>query len=351
MHSLYFEMRCLQKSTFAKLIPVFLIIALLLTYSENILTQSFSNSTKHIIYDEKKCPIIYYGKQYGLEIGQAYNPLLVGNAAIKYYQIYLDTRDPIYKERFLHCINILIKLSKKRDNFIVITYPFPWKYYNLPAGWASCMSQAAAVLAFYEAFLLTKNTTYKLLAKMALKAFMVPVDRGGLAYNVDGGLWFEEYAYPNSTVKPFVLNGFLYSLIRLYQYYNLSGDIEAKYLFQRGLYALKKMLPLFDTGSWTKYDLVGTDAPWVKHELHVEFLRILYEYTGDIFIYQYYKKFSNYEKNIEGIKHFLRYYVALYIRLYLALPILERFIINFILVIILFLYFSIKKCYVKREPI
>lgn len=72
-------------------------------------------------------------------------------------------------------------------------------------------------------------------------------------------LWFirryEEY--PTSPAS-FVLNGFIYSLLGLY---DLNATVpaslsrDAGHLYEQGMISLKKMLLLFDTGSGTIYDL------------------------------------------------------------------------------------------------
>ncbi len=66
---------------------------------------------------------------------------------------------------------------------------------------------------------------------------------------------YEEY--PTSPAS-FVLNGFIYSLLGLYDLNataptSLSRD--AGHLYEQGMISLKKMLMLFDTGSGTIYDL------------------------------------------------------------------------------------------------
>lgn len=67
--------------------------------------------------------------------------------------------------------------------------------------------------------------------------------------------WYEEYP-----TKPasFVLNGFIYSLLGLYDLNatappHLTKDVQN--LYNQGMVSLKKMLVLFDTGSGTIYDL------------------------------------------------------------------------------------------------
>ena len=202
----------------------------------------------------------------------------------------------------------------------MVVYRYPHPYYGLPERWRSCMAQGAALLLFYQVRRLVGNDNDIVsVVRLLLNGFKVRVEDGGLAYDVDGGLWFEEYAHPRGQKKPFVLNGFMYSLIRLYEYYKLSKDAEALDLFELGLRGLKKLIHRFDTGKWTLYDLLGTDASWPKHKLHVEFSRKLYMYTGDGDLGFYYRKFRSYMFGIEGVKHFAKYYSSRMVRKILLL--------------------------------
>ncbi len=272
------------------------------------------NSTIVHMRDEFGCPKTYYGRQYGVYIGWVYNPLSVAEEAIGLYN--RAKSDPSARKRFFNCIDIILNHVVDRGNYAVVVYKFPWGYYGgLPAGWSSAMSQAAAILALYYAYKLSGNEEYRGYAKKLLKAFWIPVEEGGLSYKVgENGLWFEEYAHKDLSVKPFVLNGFMYALIRLYEYYVVSRDDEAFELFRRGMNALKAMIHLFDTGKWTKYDLVGTDASWPKHMLHVKFAERLYELTNDQLMKYYYEKFKGYRTSVEGLKRWARYYFAVLLR-------------------------------------
>lgn len=66
---------------------------------------------------------------------------------------------------------------------------------------------------------------------------------------------YEEYP---TTPPSFVLNGFIYSLLGLYDLNSTAPSNigrEAGQLFNQGMLSLKKMLLLYDTGSGTSYDL------------------------------------------------------------------------------------------------
>lgn len=89
----------------------------------------------------------------------------------------------------------------------------------------------------------------------------------------------------------FVLNGFIYSLIGLYDVMSLApkesaGD--AQLLFDQGMQTLKKLLPLYDTGSGSVYDLrhftlglAPNIARWSYHSTHINQLHLLSTIDSD----------------------------------------------------------------------
>ena len=106
-------------------------------------------------------------------------------------------------------------------------------------------------------------------------------------------LWFQEYPTEPNT---FVLNGFMYSLIGLYDLwhltkYSVSSDkigvrnegLEAGELFLSGMKSLKTMLPFYDVTSGSVYDLrhvtmSGVEpkvARWDYHSVHINLLYLL----------------------------------------------------------------------------
>lgn len=124
---------------------------------------------------------------------------------------------------------------------------------------------------------------YLTAALKGLKPFRVPSSEGGVkATFMNKYHWYEEYP-----TKPasFVLNGFVYSLLGLYDLINIAppGQAqEAELLYNEGMASLKNMLTLFDMGSVTSYDLrhftIGTApnlARWDYHATHVNQLLLL----------------------------------------------------------------------------
>lgn len=100
------------------------------------------------------------------------------------------------------------------------------------------------------------DAKYLRAALNGLKPFRIPSRQGGVFAKFMGKYdWYEEYP---TTPASFVLNGFIYSLLGLYDLNatapkNLSH--QAGHLFEQGMISLKKMLLMYDTGSGSIYDL------------------------------------------------------------------------------------------------
>lgn len=131
------------------------------------------------------------------------------------------------------------------------------EFNELKTGWYSAMGQGHAISLLARAYFHSMGDTKYLRAAInGLKPFRVPSRQGGVLAKFMGKFeWYEEYP---TTPASFVLNGFIYSLLGLYDLNatapkNLSR--EAGLLFDQGMVSLKKMLLMYDTGSGSIYDL------------------------------------------------------------------------------------------------
>lgn len=119
------------------------------------------------------------------------------------------------------------------------------------------MGQGHAISLLARAYHHSKGDSRYLRAAVdGMKPFRVPSKQGGVLAKFLGKFdWYEEYP---TTPASFVLNGFIYSLLGLYDL-NATAPLtmakEARSLYDQGMISLKKMLVLFDTGSGTIYDL------------------------------------------------------------------------------------------------
>ncbi|KAG8291443.1 D-glucuronyl C5-epimerase [Homalodisca vitripennis] len=155
---------------------------------------------------------------------------------------------------------------------------------DLLPGWLSAMGQGHGISVLARAYYHSGGERQYLdTALKALKPFRVLSKDGGvLALYLGQVPWYEEY--PTEPAS-FVLNGFIYSLIGLYDLLSLAPALQAREaaaLFHQGVKSLKKLLLAFDNGSGTNYDLrhltIGCApniARWDYHATHVNQLLLL----------------------------------------------------------------------------
>ncbi|XP_052715629.1 D-glucuronyl C5-epimerase B-like isoform X1 [Crassostrea angulata] len=160
---------------------------------------------------------------------------------------------------------------------------------ELDSGWYSAMGQGQAISLLVRAYVVSKDVKYIDAAGKALSVFDIPSYQGGITSKyLNTYEWYEEYPTSPSS---FVLNGFMYSLIGLYDLRETAtGKIreKASELFNRGMRTLKAMLLLFDSGTGTFYDLrhitaglAPNRARWDYHKVHINQVQLLSEVDSD----------------------------------------------------------------------
>lgn len=319
-----------------------LLLALLLSVVVGFYQEHVKTTSLYFLDDGNGCPLRHYPISGGVV---AYNPLVVA----RYAKSYFEMREDGWRSKFLHCIEILERHLQERNGLLLVIYKFSWPKYDLPANWSSCMAQSSAIVAFHYAYLVTGNVTYENISDRLIDAFFVEVKKGGLAYDTGEGLWYEEYAHPNMKQRPYVLNGFMYSLLELHQAYELKGDRRLKALFDRGIKALLSKIDEFDTGYWSKYDLVGTISPWKYHWVHIEELEQLYNMTGDLRLKEWADKWRSYVFSLAGVSKWTIHTINGF-RIWLAkLPLPSVVLLNLVISALLLKAFSFTRNYLRKR--
>ena len=160
----------------------------------------------------------------------------------------------------------LVALASRRGDFTT------WEYYFRFGGgsppWTSGLSQGTAIQALARASQLLAEPAYLTVAADALGAFerSAPV---GVRRSMDGGNHYLIYSF-NSRLL--VLNGFLQSVIGLYDYAQITGDPRAQALYEAGEVVARTALPRYDTGAWSLYSLGGRESDLGYHRLVRDFL-------------------------------------------------------------------------------
>jgi hypothetical protein len=296
---------------FARAVIIIFICSTIISLPMTQLTLSWSKSVSYRIYgnitrilhvhsptivtlDGQGVPIINLGYQRGTNIGVQRNPLTIATKAITYYSDYLSNQREKEKTYFMNCIDWLDENYIAKETYHLWAYDFEQPSYNASAPWYSAMAQARIMVAFEKAYELTGDEHYSYQAKMALASLSVKIDDGGVLRidPVDGGYWYEEVAGGGSPPS-YILNGFIFCLIDLDEYYSLTNAADAKSAFRMGVIELKRHLPDYDTGKWTYYDRQGHLA-YDYHYVHIEQMRELYKITADEEFKTYHDKWASY---------------------------------------------------------
>lgn len=232
--------------------------------------------------DEKGIPFLIEGK-----IGRQRNPMTICNKALSYYENAMNG-DSSQFIPFLNCANWLADSLSNRNDFSILSYNYNWPVYNMVAPWRSGLANGVSLQVFIKAHALSKNEKYLIAGKKILNSFYVEVKAGGVSYKTDStGWWFEEYADEGGAVSR-VLNGHMFALVGIHEYYNYTKDSSAHYLFFQGIKSLKSDLDKYDQLEGPSlYDRRGTPTNIKYHAIHVDLLDRLFIITGEP-LYKFY---------------------------------------------------------------
>ncbi|MGM7719602.1 D-glucuronyl C5-epimerase family protein [Metabacillus sp. Hm71] len=212
--------------------------------------------------------------------GKYYNPSTIAHYGLQHYSLYLINSDNQSKEKFLKVANWFINNQDSHGGW---SYKFDLHFYpgrleKIKAPWYSAIGLGMAMSVLSRASYLTKDNKYTKSALKSVKIFQTPVEKNGILSKFEDKFYFYEEC---PTDPPsFILNGFMYSLIGLYDLYQATNDNETLNLYNLGIDSLKRMLPLYDLGNRTAYDLTHytTDggypnvAKWGYHITHIHLL-------------------------------------------------------------------------------
>ena len=120
-------------------------------------------------------------------------------------------------------------------------------------------------------------------AKRAFVSFQRQIADGGVTFTDESGdLWFEEYIVSPPT---HILNGFIWALWGVHDYFLATNEKTAQDLFARGVRTLLHNLDCYDLGFWSLYEQSGTRLPMVAspfyHQLHIVQLRVMHRLTAE----------------------------------------------------------------------
>jgi hypothetical protein len=159
-----------------------------------------------------------------------------------------------------------------------------WEYYFDFGGgrppWVSSLAQGTALQAIARsARKLGRMPELLPQIQAGLRMFEQPPPTG-VRVASDGGAHYVQYSY---APRLRIINGFVQSLVGLYDVAQITGDARAAQLFADGDFAARLELPQFDTGAWSLYsrDAITRESDLHYHTLLRDFLVSLCDRTGE----------------------------------------------------------------------
>jgi hypothetical protein len=228
-------------------------------------------------FDQQEVPRKRYRAQ-----GPQYNPLFIAWWGLSNLRQYLESHDKEFLRKFMIQVAWLKANAVHRDDGAVV-WPcyFDWQegLCKLSSPWISAMYQGVVISTLIRGYRMNGDQALLDLSKRATVVFSQDIEKGGVRTSEKGGTLYEEYpAYP----LPRVLDGFLFSLLGLYDLAIETGSADIRRLFDKGIDGLKGTLRFWNyRDKWTWYGSHGYLCPPHYHKLNAVLVSILGRLSGD----------------------------------------------------------------------
>ncbi|MCB8999477.1 MAG: hypothetical protein H6540_05340 [Bacteroidales bacterium] len=243
---------------------------------------------QHIEIDSLGIPYVLYEGN----IGKKYNFIAVAEYAIKIS----GNEDSLSRKHFFNCIHWLIGEGVVlNDSSFLYENDYDWPGYKMTSPWRSAMNQGRAIQALLKAFEITGDSSWLMYANKSMNTLYTEVQDGGVTYKDEKGYWYEEYA-DSGAPQSRVLNGMIVVLQGLSDYYKVTGDTSALFLFNKGVEAVKNSISMYDNNGHSNYDILKKPAKAWYHNFHVRLLGFLYDETHDPVFKEYQEKWAKYKE-------------------------------------------------------
>jgi hypothetical protein len=173
------------------------------------------------------------------------------------------------------------------DELMAIAVPrgggLAWEYYFTFDGgsppWVSSLAQGTGLQAIARSAAKLKRMPELLPNIQAGLKLFEQAPPTGVRVQTEDGIHYAQYSFWPSL---HILNGFVQSLVGLYDVAQITGDPRAAQLFADGDATARKEVPTFDTGAWSYYSrgAITRESDLSYHTLLRDFLTSLCDRTG-----------------------------------------------------------------------
>lgn len=245
---------------------------------------------KSVIKDDEG--IVLYQDKY-------YHPNAMANKGLSYLDSFNKTNNAEYLLRAEKYAQALKKQGRDLNDSLYFPYEFAFALHGekddvLLAPWYSGMAQGEALSLFVRLYETTQKKEYLETAEQIFTSFLNFKGQSSpwtVFVDKDRYYWIEEYT---QDVPGQVLNGYIYGLYGVYDYYLIKKDNQSKEILDASLTTLKHYLPQYRSpGQISYYCLKHKKQSESYHRTHIKQLKMLYKITGDEFFKQMADDFYN----------------------------------------------------------
>ena len=231
-------------------------------------------------FDKSGIPKLDYQGNIGLQ----HNPIAISQWTLGHYNLWCETDNKENYSKFIKGADWLVdNLNLNSNNVYVWHHYFDWNYKEtLVNPWYSGLAQGQGISVLVRAYQISQNQKYLESAKKAYQSFLIDTSKGGVTFtDKRDNIWIEEYIMKESPTH--ILNGFIWGLWGIYDYWLLTKDDSVKKLFNRYVQTILSNVEKYDIGYWSLYELsnlkIKMRASIFYHKLHIVQLQILFNMT------------------------------------------------------------------------
>lgn len=231
-------------------------------------------------FDNEGVPLLdYHGA-----IGRQYNPIAIAQYALANYNLAIKGETKLWDVFFTNARWLLNNRIANERGVLLWPHYFDFEYFRpLKAPWFSGLAQGQGLSVLVRAYVETKDLAYLAAAEEVFRSLAQTTENGGVLHCDEKGYrWIEEYLVVPPT---HILNGFIWALWGVYDYYLLTKSEEARALFDACTKTIVENLWRYDNGFWSLYETTPlkfrTIASSYYHRLHITQLEIMYLLTNE----------------------------------------------------------------------
>jgi len=232
-----------------------------------------------------------------------YNPVGIANHGLLLYNDLIENTNRLGLKddpriAFEKQIFWLIKNRTDEKNLSFCCHNYPVVAHGCKPPWKSALTQGLILSLLSRACHLNKSKEICRIAERVAISMETPTSEGGFLYvDGNGDYWYQEYMGNCG----YVLNGFIFAMWGVYDYYLYSNDEKYKKIFDKCVDTLRKNLRQYDwrmgLAQWTVYDLKDRNPVTLEYQkLHVSLLKDLYIITKERFLLDYANRWESYIK-------------------------------------------------------